>query len=133
MGQVNGHRSPALEEPQQVDQSWRIRIELYLRENGTMFFRTSLRSIVRPNVLSQGIVEVQQDVQSIVLANILYMADEQGANYGDPHDSQTLYRMGVDALHKMMSAWNQEGRQWVHACRMADKFEKPLATVVIHP
>jgi hypothetical protein len=128
-GQKNGH---SYGEPQLVDQTWRLRIELYLRPDNSMCFRISLRSRIRPQVLTQSIIEVESGAPRIALANIQRLADEQGKNYGDPHDSQELYRQGNEALNKLFSGWKQEGRDWVNACHLAEAYDKPLATVVIH-
>mgnify|MGYP006432841447 CR=1 FL=1 len=128
-GPVNGN---IYGEEQTVDQTWRIRIELYLRSNNSMCFRISLRSRIRPQILTQSIIEVQSDARQVALSNIQRLADEQGKNYGDPHDASELYRQGAEALNRITSGWKQEGRAWVHACHTAQAYEKPLATVVVH-
>lgn len=119
-------------EKQKVDQSWRLRIELYLRPNNTIYFRTSLRSRIRPLILTQSIIELESGAQHILLSNIQRLADEQGKNYGDNHDSQELYRQGTEALRRIFAGWKQEGRDWVNACHLAQAYDKPLATVLVH-
>lgn len=86
-----------------------VRIRLCRRPDGTYYWQISVRSIVRPNLLRNGIVEANNSNPQLVGILAGALAEELCERYADKLDPSSVARAAI-SLFKEMEARNPQAR-----------------------